>query len=409
MRKNIRIAVVMLLVLALATAGVSFAWFMENMEIKVSSGENMNISVGGDLQVKWHDGDTWGSQLRGSVTNLTMLDCSGNGLKFFTGDVDDAGNPHAMYEIEKDKFEGSVLEVAIDLRTSHKMDVYLGSLSAVSPVIDKYVDLEQNPNADHNNSLSGGEFSADWIAAAARVAFIEVEYDEDGTIKDDSEQLKFIWVPNADKKLSTDGTGYTFEKNSEEIETEYTYCLDISDEGAPITTTVTYEKASITNTFVPAQGNQLCTSDAQNGAEEANLSPKIVSFEPNGEMQEKHIIIRIWFEGYDNECTAAMVGGKVTYTFSFAGMLAREAADVTDFIAEKFNAISNAENGYTLEIPNSLKGKIIYSTNGFDYSDYTEGTVITNATEVYLRIKETQSTYASDILKIDLAPQGGGQ
>ncbi len=412
MRKNIRIAVVMLLVLALATAGVSFAWFMENMEIKVSSGDNMNISVGGDLQVKWHDDPegTWGSQLKGSVKNITMLDCSGNGLKFFTGDVDDAGKPHSMYEIEKDKFKGSVLEVAVDLRTSHKMDVYLGSLSSVSPVIGAYVDLEQNPDADHNNSLSGGEFSADWIAAAARVAFIEVVTDEGGNI---TEELKFIWVPNADDKLGTDDNGkYIFTENGAEIETEYTYCSGIGTADMPETTIETYDKASLTNIFVPAQGDQLCTSDNQDGADAANLSPKIVSFTEEGKLQEKQIIIRIWFEGYDNECTAAMVGGKVNYTFSFAGMLARTEltyAEKTGFDATNIVATENAESGYTLTIPEGLKDKIIYSTNGFDYSDYTEGTPITGVTEVYLRIKETKSTYASNILKIDLAPQGGGQ
>ncbi len=403
MRKNIRIAVVMLLVLALATAGVSFAWFMENMEIKVSSGDNMNISVGGDLQVKWHDDITWGSALKGDVNNITMLDCSGNGEDFFTGNVDDNGDitPGTMIQLKDEELKSAVLEVAVDLRASQKMDVYLGSVSAVDPIIRGYV---EDPNEKNNNSITGGKFSADWIAAAVRVAFIEVITNENG---ETTEKLKFIWVPNADAKLNADNT---FDESGADIPLKYEYCKGIDDNSNPIVDTDTYDKGKLDNNFVLAQGDQLCNADNKEVKEKAaNLSPKIVSFTEEGKMQEKHLIIRIWFEGYDNECTKAMLGGKVKYTFSFAGMVARKDADVTNFNATSISATGNAENGYTLTIPESLKGKIIYSTNGFDYSDYTEGTPITGATEVYLRIKETKSTYASNILKIDLAQQGGGQ
>ncbi len=181
MKKTFRIIVVMFLVLVLTVSGISFAWFMENMAIKVSGGDNMNITVGGDLQIAWHsESPHWGTELKGNVKNIAMLDCSGDGEKFFVGEVGEDGDivPGTMKPITGKELEGSVLELAIDIRTSHKMDVYLGSLSAVAPVISEYITDKDSP---HNNSLSG-QFSADWIAAAARVAIYEVEYDDNDNI-----------------------------------------------------------------------------------------------------------------------------------------------------------------------------------------------------------------------------------
>ncbi len=410
MKKNIKISIAVIFVLLLALLGVSYAWFMENMNIKVSDEENMNITVGGDLEVAWHEADPkWGSEIRENVTDIAMLDCSGNGKNFYVGEIGLDGTIAAgsMREIVGENRNGSVLELALDIRTSHQMDVYLGSLSSVAPQIKEYVDLSlaENQGEPHNNSISGGKFSADWIAAAARVAFVEVEYDEQDQIA--SEELKFIWVPNADVKLDE----LTLNEGAD-IPLEYTYCNGIDASGNPLESQYTYNPSSTQNTIVLAEGEQLCTADTGTNFS-ANQAPKIVSFAQDGVMQVKHLIIRIWFEGYDNECTEVMLGGKVKYTFSLAGMLPKEAlteGQRDGFVLSENNAESdsaiyyagNQQTGYSLFIPEILNGKLIYSTDGINYSDFEDSSTTFDAGKtVYLRMKETADTYASDILSIN--------
>ncbi len=421
MKKNIKISVAMILVLVLTLSVVSFAWFMENMNVRLSGGENMNITVGGDLEVAWHTADAkWGTEIRENVTDIAMLDCSGNGQSFYEGEIGLDGSiaDGSMRELTLDNRGGSVLEIALDFRTSHKTDVYLGSLSSVAPIIDEYVDLTlaENQGVEHNNSISGGKFSADWIAAAARVAFLEVEYDDQDQIA--SEELKCIWIPNAGVKLEGTGSDAVLIQNSD-IPLTYTYCSGVDAAGNPIESTFTYDPGSTSNPIVLAEGDQLCTAD-QGVDFSANQAPKILSFDKDGAMQVKHLVIRIWFEGYDPECTEVMLGGNVKYTFSFAGMLQKTALteeQTAGFALSADNATSeneiyytgDAQSGYRLQIPEALSGQLIYSTEGIDYSDYpADGDVAFGAGQtVYLRMKETADTYASDQIVSITFPASG--
>ncbi len=429
MKKNIKVSIAMLVLVVLTVSAFSYAWFMENMNIEVSGGENVNISVGGNLEIAWHSTDPqWSPELKNDVNDIAMLDCSGNGSKFYVGEVGQDGTiaNGSMREIAGDALDGSVLEFAIDLRTTQKMDVYLGSLSDITPKIPEYLNLQlpENQGKEHNNSLSGGEFSADWIAASARVAIYEVEYNAEDKIA--SETLKFIWIPHADVELSTDSENKYILETDAPIPLNYEYCEDIDDNGDPEIGTFIYDPTATynseeetdsnnSNKILLAQGDQLCTSD-KGQVFAANQSPKIASFDgTDGSLQVKHLVIRIWFEGYDNECTEVMLGGKVKYTISLVGMLKKselKAEQKTGFVlsdgngsAESTEAIyysGNATDGYTLNIPESQKGKLIFSKDGISYNDLAEGTKFAAGEKVYLRIKETADTYQSkEVLEID--------
>ncbi len=243
--------------------------------------------------------------------------------------------------------------------------------------------------------------------------------------------MKCIWVPNSNVKLSEepeilvgeDGTTTTSTKlvlnQDAEIPLTYKYCTGVDSNGDPVLSEYIYDPANTGNEFILAQGGQLCTADKPEGvAKLANQAPKIVSFEKDGVMEEKHLIIRIWFEGYDTECTEAMLGGNVEYTLSFAGMLTRSdltheqtagfeitEGNVTD--SEKIYYNQNDEGKYILHVPENLKGKLIYSKDGINYLDAPpENATFEEKQTIYLRIKETAETYASSkILMLTFAAQ----
>ncbi len=386
--KNLRIFAIIFSLLLLVLAVGSFAWFMNLDTVGLQSDDNMSVIVGSTLEVRMHGDQEWRSNI--SVQNNThMLDCSGDGVSFYSPlslDNDDA--PVGIKKLSE--LEGYVIDTYLDFRSVNKIDVYLGSLSSIYPT--PATENEKNESPYMPGVLSGN------IAGAVRVAFFEVTYDDADkpTIGD---APIFVWAPNSKYQLTfTDGVP-TFTQNGER-DASYTYYRGT---GAGDIYTYTQDDIS-SGKFVIAEGDKLCTAD--NGGSLVNNSPKLFSFTEEGVMQEKHLLVRIWFEGTDDESSYVFNNGRVSYKLSFAGMPTKDPQPQENI--DKLNELQlhktnvDGVEGYTFGSGIDA-GMFLYSLDGKDWvtlgasAQFTEGEL---SNGVYVRLNETaEYAIGSDIIK----------
>ncbi len=176
-----------------------FAWFTYRTEAEAS---RLSVRSGSEGLQSSFDDVNYATKIEdNSVKQYPLI--TGNGTNFFvpalnrsTGEPlnDSSGNwisklsPVAnTHYYEKD----------IYFRSQEPLDVKLLNTSRVIPK-----DKQKN---SLNNKSNYGDFSRDYIAGAARLAFFEVEEDAEGN---ETESLKYIWVPNEKYQLS-DCSDYT--------------------------------------------------------------------------------------------------------------------------------------------------------------------------------------------------------
>ncbi len=391
--------VILLCVLLLVVGIASFAWFMTNDKVEIQSGSEMNVTVGSRLEVAEHleSGERqWGSALKlDKELELSVLDCSGDGKKFYSPEVLDGNDGPVSGTIDQlTNLKGYVIEIPIDIRSSHKLDVYLGSLSSVLPAVTA---LE---GAGHNKSMFG-EFSAGYISGAVRVAFLEVEYGQDNKIT--KEELKFVWAPNSKVELVSNADG-TYELNNPgKAEEDYEYISALDTQGAPVYTSYTDEQKK-RGDFLLAEGGELCTTDQIiDGTGRINQSRIITSFTEDGVLQEKNILIRVWFEGTDRECDKAFTNGLVKYNFSLTGVIPKAQPNEEILYANDTFTVNDAGGGaHTLTIKEGYEDSFVYSLDGITWAQLSVAgrTFEADITKIYVRIKETQDTMASSVREL---------
>ncbi len=398
--KYVKLFAVLFLSFILLVSGASFAWFYGTRDVTIGNNESqMSVTVGGRLEVAVvpkEGGDlTWGQQIKTNILKNNIMDVSGNGEKFYYPLALDAEDKVILDEYapvfnnEDDGLaeETYLLQLRVKLRTTNRLDVFLGKDSAVSR------------KGGFTASAFDQHLNADNIAGCARVAFLEVDGGK--------ETLKYVWVPNSTYKfteISGVGGGYQFQSgNAEYREEKYKYVTMETKNGKETYVEKSYTVEDYLNgKLLIADGTQPAGAQLADPAySTAGLGLPVVRFEKEGVMQEKEVLIRIWFEGTDREAHSAFNRGMVDYNIHFAGL--HRKADYSETEIEKLKTIvySPSDNKLHYGTPSGeLVNDVIYSYNGIDWQPY-DGTgrfAFEDDYEhpIYLRLKETLNVYASE-------------
>ncbi len=377
--KKAKLYALLFTAIVIITAAASFAWFMNLENVQIESDNNMSITVGTTLEIREHGTELWGQKLTFS-RKMLLVDCSGNGVDFYAPlNLDNTDQPSSMFKLTN--FDGYIIDTYIDVRSKSKMELYLGSNSRIYPTEP----TEENPNI--NESLYDGVESLGAIAGCVRVAFFEVTYDErDNPVI--GEPI-CVWAPNSkyeltmagmDSSVKTDGVrepsyGYYIGYNRDSIRS---YSVD----------------DCLAGKFSIAEKEALCFS-TDTGIM-ANAAPKLLTFEQEGVVQEKHMLIRIWFEGTDREARYVLNNGIVDYDFEFVGMPEKSAP--SDENTAKLDALTLAENGEGYSFGDYDSTLFIYSLDGLTWTTLGSGKQFTAddyKNGIYVKLKETYTTKES--------------
>ena len=140
----------------------------------------------------------------GTPFNLDLI--SGNGLEFFEPYINRRTgltllNPDSSWQgvkVDDSNSEGRYIDLDLYFRSDSARDVYLAGDSTVSPktLTGNYSDY--------------GTFTKDYISAASRVAFLNVDKTEaaDGTVTESIGDCSFVWAPNSNIQLVENESGY---------------------------------------------------------------------------------------------------------------------------------------------------------------------------------------------------------
>ncbi len=180
---------ILALVLIVTIIVLIFAWF-SNAERATASGLTVkSYNVG--LEAAFVDEDDKYSTILvdESIKNYPLI--TGDGTNFFIPSLNrKTGEPitdTSGYWISKRApvANNDYYEKDIYFRCKEQLQLYLDSTSSVVPK-----DIQDDTL---KNKSDFGDFTKDYIAGAARVAFFDVSTDAEGN---ESESLKYVWVPN---------------------------------------------------------------------------------------------------------------------------------------------------------------------------------------------------------------------
>lgn len=435
-----RLISVLGIVLLCALISTSFAWFIFDETATVRNKSDMQITAGDRLEVSL-DGKNWGHTLEPEFTKSPVLpDITGDGMTFYYPTVLDADDktvqdPSSFYAIDMNKpDEVSMYMITFKLyfRSATDMDVYLLNTSYVHP---------GNTDVGADNKSMFGNISTDFIAGAARVAFLEeiTEVDDQGneTVR---EVLKNIWIPNDKIQLSynkgkaeikTEGSRETFEG------TEYPYGYMyigkdevVKDEEAEgeaaegeatelvdVVKTNPYTWKDYGNRLISIGNGSLAIPATGGEAAKANHAAPLLSFSgEGGKIEEKVLIVRIWVEGTDREADKALVGGKMNYALDFVGIKKldrqqeankEDPENPVDILA----GLSLTDDKTLLyDGAKPAQGLFEYSHDGITWITYdSQALNHDKKTEVFVRYKETATHLPSAIKVLSLVdqPEGG--
>ncbi|MGN0454618.1 MAG: hypothetical protein ACI4G1_05530 [Ruminococcus sp.] len=172
-----------------------FAWF-SNTEKATANGLTVkSYNVGLEAAFVDED-DKYSTKLVDeSIKNYPLI--TGDGTNFFIPSLNrKTGEPitdTSGYWISKRDpvANNDYYEKDIYFRCKEQLQLYLDSTSAVVPK-----DIQ---DGTLTNKSDYGDFTKDYIAGAARVAFFDVSTDAEGN---ESESLKYVWVPNDSYELA---------------------------------------------------------------------------------------------------------------------------------------------------------------------------------------------------------------
>ena len=388
-KRKIVVATVLYVAVLLSVLAASYAWFINNREVSVSSGENMTITVGNKLEIS-QDGDVigdseWGSSINVGTGEKVCPDISGDGINFYypmtlsVNDMPTYDIPANFRDINaSERPDDYFILVKLKFRTSTPMDVYLSNESDIT-----------GKNLDRLDDLSGNA-SSGIIAGAIRVGFSEETHDPE--TETTTEELKSIWIPNDRYQLVTD------EKNNVltydlEGEREQFYSYLSPNNGTMNEETETVDLKNWTeDDFASGKilvGKDMLASNTD-GVVYSNGGKPILSFEcANGHIEERVLIIRIWVEGTDREAHTNLNGGQLSYNLDFIGIskndyTAEDSAAYEEIRADATLGLCNA-SGEALDSSIALD----YSFNGIDWAAFDPS----NTTDFVTALQEKGSVY----------------
>ncbi len=380
-RRRIIIALLVCILLLLVTT--TFAWFVFFTNTGIKSGDSVSVNVGGKIEIKFSEEDetTWTNKLTLKNQRLDLLDISGDGKNFFyPTSLDKNDEPRDFIEVGED-ISGYYIEFSLDFRSSLSLDLFLGDTSFV----------KENGNTA---SIFNQNLNSDAICGATRVAFLEKVVNPDNSVE---EELKCIWIPNDDYYLYVDESGlpkvdigntskressyyyYTYDENNDIVKKEYSY-------------------EDYWNGKVVIGKNIASESNNKFG-----YCKPLLSLDNK---KVKTLIVRLWFEGTDRECSAYLSHGGIKYNFDFFGAFSKESQSEiidTNTIYAKGESSETvalyADDAYT-----SYVKDVEYSTDGIIWNEYINRTFDTNVTTfVYLRVKETDKKLPGKCIRLDLS------
>ncbi len=388
-----------MLIMLLFVAVVSFAWFYNNRQVTIGNGSQMTVTVGSKLEVALSgegvSNAVWGNKIEAD-SQANIMDCSGDGTDFYYPlalDGNDQPIENAFFPVFNDEDDGLaeqtyLLQYRFKLRTTSKIDVFLSGSGGVANTGSSVY-----PHPGENPSMFGS-FSSNYIAGCARVAFYEITT-VDGI---ETQTLKYVWVPNSQYQIKEENNQYTF--TTEGDRETYKYVTYNSE-------TQTYDEVAYTvqdylnGTLFVADNAHLANVTTGN----VGMGLPILRFDEEGVEQTKEIAVRIWFEGTDREAHSALNRGIINYRLHFAGFRRKDDPAQTDI--DKMQTLVWSKNDLKLYYPGYdadgadktqfYPTNVVYSFNGIDWYSY-DPTIyldVKDRTTMYIRLKETTSTYPS--------------
>lgn len=393
------ISLVLYIAIAVVITGVTVAWFVSNEKVEVAPTDDISITADSRVEISV-DGEVWGSSLLMSPNITQYADVSGDGINFwfprYLSDSDevDIGNKDAFEHvntIEPGKSDPYFITLRLKARSATALDLYLDgtvgedgkSASYVLPKQTSKIQGEGGISVYNRPSPLNADLSADYIAAATRVAFVEVQ--------DGVESLRSLWIPNDKTELYYDANGIPH-VNTSGVREKYTCLRSTGD-----------EMESYQYSVDDMLSGNIIVGDPQSQGAVTNgdtvipptvgMNKPILSFDGHA-LEEKELVIRIWIEGTDREANAALNGGDMTYKFAFTGIAKDDAED---------KELTYTDEGlfYGADAATDL----VYSVNGIDWSAYSNESLTNTAlkdTEVfYARKKETVGCKAGAVYCVD--------
>ena len=398
-KRMIKVSLVLYIVIAFVITGTSVAWFVTNKKVEVAPTDDISITVDSRVEISV-DGEVWGSSLQVDPNITQYADVSGNGIDFwfprYLSDSDqvDLGNRDAFEHVntrDPEKSDPYFITIRLKVRSATAMDLYLDgtigedgkSSSYVSPKEVNKVQGEGGISSYTRPSPLSADLSADYIAAAARVAFVEVV--------DGVEELRALWIPNDKTQLYYDSNGIPRVNTAGDREAYG--CLQLNDD----------EMENYIYSVEDMLGGSIIVGDPQSqDAKEiadgmippvVGMNNPIISFDGT-KLEEKELIIRIWIEGTDREANAALNGGDMIYKFAFTS--------IVKSLPEE-QELTFTEQG--LFYGDSEAGDLVYSVNGIDWSTYSNkslgNAIPDDVNNFYVRKKETVACKAGAIYCVD--------
>ena len=400
-KRMIKTALVLYIAIAVAVTGTTVAWFVNNKKVEVSPTDDISITADSRVEIST-DGETWGSSLLMTPNITQYADVSGDGIDFwfprYLSDSDevDLGNKDAFEHVntvDPEKCAPYFITLKLKIRSANAVDLYLDgtigddgkSASYVSPKQTEKVAGENDTLVHLRPSPLNPNLSADYIAAATRVAFVEVV--------DGEEILRSLWIPNDKTELYYDSNNIPNVDPSGERE-QYKY-LHLNEDGEMEHYVYSAEDMMSGNIIVGNPHSMgAIETDAGLVPPTIGMNTPILSFDGSA-LQEKELIIRIWIEGTDREADAALNGGDMTYKFAFTGIVkgTPEEQELTFTDAGLFYGDAAATD-------------LTYSLNGIDWLPYTNESLnnsIPEETKVfYARKDETISNKAGVVYRVNI-------
>lgn len=295
--KNVVLILSILVVIIIAT----LAWFITG---NYGSVFDMSLDVGNASYILISDdsGENWSEDLEVDLKiNRKFKEISGDGINFFKPVYEFVEKPDGAYVQDLVKFEKVnnkkyYFDQIYAFKTDADYEVYLSPESIIS-----YAEGKENG----------------YIQGAIRVAFYELDEDE-------NETLKCIWAPNSKIEFSQDSN--TFNSNGN-VESNYYFQktdvpVDISsleEDSDNTDIAVVSTKNSATGEILECgydETNKFMWSDGKNLPENA---PQLlnIKLDEDAHVQYKKMKVRVWIEGHDRECVSLLNGKEFTMKFKF--------------------------------------------------------------------------------------------
>ena len=359
-KKKIIISILSL-VLILALAGGVYAWFYMNESTYVDYGSDIVCEAGKSLEISADNGNSWNGVITRDGFSSETQDITGDGANLYRPTQMDDYNQPVAYEnavaYDSATQTGDFVEMTLRFRSTSAMDVYLSGESFVSPT---------NPDKEGNIF---GSFSRDYIAGAARVAFIE-----NGT-------TKMVWAPNPNYQLTRNDNG------------TYTFAADGQPE------TYYYTNASYRTVAYSAEdfaASRFVTGTTEADTATTGKSARLFSIRPTeNNYGYAELTVRIWFEGTDREASEALAGGQVKVKLKFTGI---DKSEISDQQQQTLNAVS-----YSGGSLNGLDEGMSVSLDGKTWYDTASTPSLAGATKVFVRYAETASHFASAVKTLNIS------